>query len=1005
MKSVKNGCRWLPAALGETDPQGRPASSLGMPGRWHANPRYDRTELQADLRSDTTDTSRDTGVEVGRVRRVGGEEWVRFGAWNVRSLRGREEELIEEMVKYKLEVLGASETKVKGNGAKAVGDGMCVYSGVQEGRAKAGVAVFLSKEMSRCMREWKCVSERIVRVRLRIEGEWVTVIQVYAPTEDSKDEVKEGFYEQLQETVKEVQKRDKLIVMGDLNARVGNNAKVWREVIGKQGEVVENGNGKRLLQFCAENDMVVTNTWFQHKDIHKFTWECRGRNQRSIIDYFLVRREMRCQVRDVKVVRGAEIGSDHYLLLMVIKLKTKGQKPRERKTGGVSIRVEKLKDKEVRWMFEAKLRSKYFNRTARQIGGQTVEVAWNELKEGVLRSAVEVCGMSRKRSGRRRTAWWSKEVQDAVKAKKAAYKRLLNQGSEEAKLAYNEAKKEAKSRVKKAKNDEWIRLGEQMEKDAKGMQRRFWSRIRPKGMETATHIRGLDGELKSGAEALSRWREHFDNLLNGNAGQGTEEVGRDGTEGQVEEGEIEVEEVKRAVRKLKSGKAGGVCGIQVEMVKAGGFTMVQWLKEVFEVAWKCGKTPNEWREAIIVPIHKKGSRTECGNYRGISLLSVVGKIYARIVSDRLRVLTDSVIMDEQGGFRASRGCVDQVFVVKQVIEKVIEKDKIAYAAFIDLEKAYDSVSREKLWEALSDYGVRGKLLLAIQSLYEDGWARVRVGGRESSRFEVKKGVRQGCPMSPWLFNIFIDRIVTEARKHFYGSVQLTTGQMEVLLFADDLMLMAETEEALQHNLQELNDVLDKWGMKANWQKTKVMRIGRKQDVCNVEVNGEAVEQVKDMKYLGVMISGDGSMDREVEQRIGMASKMIGAIGSTVLGRKELSKGTKLRVVNAMVIPTLTYGCEAWALQTKHKGRIQATQMRVLRRIEGVTRLDRIRNVDIKGRLRQEGVVDIVRRRQQNWKQRLEEMDSDRVTKKVYDGEIPGKRPRGRPRRRWTDNFE
>ena len=124
--------------------------------------------------------------------------------------------------------------------------------------------------------------------------------------------------------------------------------------------------------------------------------------------------------------------------------------------------------------------------------------------------------------------------------------------------------------------------------------------------------------------------------------------------------------------------------------------------------------------------------------------------------------------------------------------------------------------------------------------------------------------------------------MSEARNKFYGSVRLTTGEVEVLLFADDLMMMAESEEALQHNMQELNDRLEEWEMKANWQKTRVMRIGRKKDVCNVEVNGQEVEQVEVMKYLGVMISSDESMDSEVEQRIGMASKMIRAIGRTVL---------------------------------------------------------------------------------------------------------------------------
>ena len=332
---------------------------------------------------------------------------------------------------------------------------------------------------------------------------------------------------------------------------------------------------------------------------------------------------------------------------------------------------------------------------------------------------------------------------------------------------------------------------------------------------------------------------------------------------------------------------------------------------------------------------------------------------------------------------------------------------MAFAAFVHLEKAYDSVSRDKLWLALKEYNVSEQLLSAMQSLYENGWARVRVrvGERESPQFQVKKGVRQGCPLSPWLFNVFIDKIVSEARKRFQDSVRLSTGQVEVLLFANDLVVLAESEEALQNNLQVVNDELEVWVMRANWLKRKVMRIARKPEECRIEVNGERVEQVEEMKYLGAMISGNGSMDGEVELRIGMAARMIGAIGSSVLGRKELTKGTKLRVVNAMVLPTLTYGCEAWTLQTRHRGRVEAMQMRVMRRIEGVTRLDRIRNVDLRDRMKQEGVLDLVKRRQQRWKQRLEEMDDSRITKRVYDGEIAGRRPRGRPRKRWTNNFD
>ena len=101
--------------------------------------------------------------------------------------------------------------------------------------------------------------------------------------------------------------------------------------------------------------------------------------------------------------------------------------------------------------------------------------------------------------------------------------------------------------------------------------------------------------------------------------------------------------------------------------------------------WGRGVAPRDWKSAIIVPIHKKGSRLECTNYRGISLLSVVGKVFARVLNDRVKGLTEGSVMDEQGGFRSGRGCVDQTFAVKQVIE-MIEKDKVMFMVFTDLEK-------------------------------------------------------------------------------------------------------------------------------------------------------------------------------------------------------------------------------------------------------------------------------------------------------------------------------
>ena len=213
-----------------------------------------------------------------------------------------------------------------------------------------------------------------------------------------------------------------------------------------------------------------------------------------------------------------------------------------------------------------------------------------------------------------------------------------------------------------------------------------------------------------------------------------------------------------------------------EMLKARE-VVIEWLV-MFNEVWGRGVAPRDWKSAIIVPIHKKGSRLECTNYRGISLLSVVGEVFARVLNDRVKGLTVGSVMDEQGGFRSGRGCLDQIFAVKQVIEKMIEKDKVMFMVFIDLEKAYDNVCREKLWRTLFDYGIRGILLRSIKALYEGGRARVKVEGMESKWFGVRKGVRQGCTLSPWLCNVFMDSVVREARRDCIKEVVLSTVWQE-----------------------------------------------------------------------------------------------------------------------------------------------------------------------------------------------------------------------------------
>ena len=274
--------------------------------------------------------------------------------------------------------------------------------------------------------------------------------------------------------------------------------------------------------------------------------------------------------------------------------------------------------------------------------------------------------------------------------------------------------------------------------------------------------------MTNASDVKQRWKEYFEWLLNVDDGRRAEltESGI-GMMNELANGELEtsVEDVRKAVKKLKGGKLPGVDGITSEMLTCGGECLLEWLRRVCIVCVLEEKVPNDWLRAIIVPIYKgKGDKSGCKNYRGISLLSIPGKVYGSILIEKVRSLTERLIGEEQCGFRSGRGCVDQVFVMKQMSEKFVGKNKSLYVAYMGLEKAYDRVDREAMWRVLGMYGINGQLLKAVQSLYEKSEVCVRVCKEECEWFEVGVGLRQVCVMSPWLFNLFMDAVVKEVRE-------------------------------------------------------------------------------------------------------------------------------------------------------------------------------------------------------------------------------------------------
>ena len=237
---------------------------------------------------------------------------------------------------------------------------------------------------------------------------------------------------------------------------------------------------------------------------------------------------------------------------------------------------------------------------------------------------------------------------------------------------------------------------------------------------------------------------------------------------------------------------------------------------LFNICFMLSIAPLDWVIACMVPLYKgKGDVYECSSFRGISLLSVVRKVYGRVTIDRIKDKTENVIAEVQGGFRRGRGCTDQIFTVRQICEKYLGKGKDVYFAFLDLEKAYDRVDRDAMWNVLRLYGIGSRLLRGVKSLYVGSKACVRVGNEVSEWFPVRVGLRQGCVMSPWLFNLYIDGVVREVNARVLGrGLKLVDGtdnewELNQLLFADDTVVVADSERKLCQLVTEFGRVCER----------------------------------------------------------------------------------------------------------------------------------------------------------------------------------------------------
>ena len=952
-----------------------------------------------------------------------------IGCWNVRTMYsvGKAAQVAKEMRDNKCEILGLSEVRWNGFGQVELTSGESViFSGREDNLHRQGVGIMMSKKIKKSLIEWKPVNERIILARFYSKFLKTTVIQVYAPTEDSTEEEKDVFYEQLQAVLNKTHKHDIKIVMGDFNAKVGKYEESRREIMGRHGVGTMNNNGEKVINFCEQNNLVITGTCFPHKRIHLATWKSPDGKITNQIDHVLISQQHRTYVMDTRVMRGADVASDHYLLRTKIRLKLQSNKKiaGSRKKFNTSI----LQQTGMKKKFAISLKNRFealqdfddnteepayvdSNKPARAVGKDTVQKKWKRFTDVYQQTAEEILGYKENKS----KPWISGDSWQLIEERRKLKAKIEQTKSERikkiAEKEYRTKDRFVKRQLRRDKR-EWTDalIGEAENASEKGQLKTVYDITKivcNQHKKTNYAVKDRNGNLLTAkTEVLERWKQHFEEILNKDQPQYPVII--PDNEG-LETLNVNLEtfssaEIRKALKQMKNGKAPGMDNISVELLKTDPEISVKQMKDLFETIWNSETVPQDWKKGIIIKIPKKGDTAVCGNYRGINLLSVPSKVFTRIILNRLYDEVNRRLRNEQAGFRKGRNTTEQIFILRNIIEQSIEWQSSVYVNFIDFEKAFDSVHQDSLWQILRFYGIPNKIVKIIRSLYEDAECSVIDGGSQSAWFKVKTGVRQGCNLSGFLFLLVIDwimRQVTEDKSR--GIRWKITTKLEDLDFADDIALISSTFQHMQEKTDRIHEIAKRTGLKINQSKTKLLRINSKQQT-DLVLDNQKIENVEEFVYLGATVSTTGGGTEDMKKRISKASQAFRRLSKT-WNSAVFSRTTKVKLFNCLVKPVLLYGCETWKMTDGDNVKIDVFQTKCLRRIYKIFWPYIITNEEILKKSNMRKWSEEIKIRRWKWIGHILRREHDHLCMTALTWAPEGKRKVGRPKTTWRRTVE
>ena len=409
-----------------------------------------------------------------------------------------------------------------------------------------------------------------------------------------------------------------------------------------------------------------------------------------------------------------------------------------------------------------------------------------------------------------------------------------------------------------------------------------------------------------------------------------------------------LKELKDTIKSIKNKKATGYDSICNEFLKQSSERILKLLLNFLNLALSKGLITSKWCLDIINPIHKEGSKSNPDNYRGICIMNSLLKLLCTMMNNRLNEYCEQNNLINIGQIGFKKGCrtSDHLLTLKSIINKyVYDKRTKLYTCFVDFKKAFDSIWQKALFHKLEVNNINGNFLNLLKDIYKKSKCTIKINNKLTNIFNHEKGVRQGDPLSPTLFNIYINDLfakIDEVNDDFVTLNEI--DKISALMFADDLILISTSKEGLQNSLNALGIYAEKWKLEINYKKTKCVTFTKSnhKEVHEFNINRQKIDNTNEYKYLGIKINTKGSFLPALGDLSCKAKRAIYSMNSKI-NIRFLSIKTLIRLFDSLICPILLYGSEIWEPFLNENNdkwdnnEIEKVHTQFLKRIIGVNR--------------------------------------------------------------------